>query len=130
MSTSEPTEEDLRAYEEYIGRLNVHDVLLQTAVNLINAAGRKLEDHDLGQAKAAIEGTRALMPLLPDDAQAQLKPILSQIQMAFVRASQDPGGQPEDEPAQSEQPEQPEQGSDDEAERAKARSKIWTPPGT
>ena len=134
MSTREPTEEEIRAYEEHVRRLSVPDVLLQTAVTLINAAGHKLEDHDLGQAKAAIEGTRALMPLLPDDAQAQLKPILSQLQMAFVRASQDPGGRPEGEPEQPEhagqEPEQSEDQSGDEAERAKARAKIWTPPGT
>jgi hypothetical protein len=127
-----PTEEQIRALEEQMRRVDVSDFLLQTAVTLINVAGFKLgEEHDLEQAKVAIEGTRALMPLLPEDAQGQLKPLLSQLQMAFVRASQDPGGEPGEAPAA--QPEQPgaEQGppEDDEAERAKARSKIWTPPG-
>jgi len=127
-----PTEEQIRALEEQMRRVDVSDFLLQTAVTLINVAGFKLgEEHDLEQAKAAIEGTRALMPLLPEDAQGQLKPLLSQLQMAFVRASQDPGGEAEEAPAAQPEPAGAEQGqpADDEAERAKARSKIWTPPG-
>ena len=133
MSTEQgPTEEQIRALEEQMRRVDVSDFLLQTAVTLINVAGFKLgEEHDLEQAKAAIEGTRALMPLLPEDAQGQLKPLLSQLQMAFVRASQDPGGEAEEAPAAQPEPAGAEQGqpADDEAERAKARSKIWTPPG-
>jgi hypothetical protein len=121
----EPTEEELRAaFEEQMRRITVPDVLVQTAVTLVNLGGQKLaEDHDLEQARAAIEGARALLPLLPEEVQAPLKDALAQLQMAFVRESQDPGGEPAAE-------EQPEQQADDEAERAKARSKIWTPPGT
>lgn len=136
----QPTEEQLReAFEEQMRRLTVPDVLVQTAVTLVNLGGQKLaEEHDLEQVRAAIEGTRALLPLLPDEVQVPVKDALSQLQMAFVRESQSPGAPPEgaepppagaqqsQEPDQPPQPEQP----DEEAERAKARSKIWTPPGT
>ena len=138
MSAREPTEEELRAaFEEQMRRLTVPDVLVQTAVTLVNLGSQKLaEEHDLEQVRAAIEGTRALLPLLPDEVQPPVKDALSQLQMAFVRESQaagDPAAegeqqaapQPEGAPAAA----QPQQ-ADDEAERAKARSKIWTPPGT
>ncbi len=117
MSEREPTEEELRAaFEDQMRRLTVPDVLVQTAVTLVNLGGQKLgEDGDLDQAKSAIEATRALLPLLPEEVQAPIKDALSQLQMAFVREAQ--GGA---------DPPQP----DDTEEREKARSKIWTPPGT
>ena len=123
----EPTEDELRAaFEEQMRRITVPDVLVQTAVTLVNLGSQKpAEDHDLEQARVAIEGARALLPLLPEEIQTPLKDALSQLQMAFVRESQDPGGDPA--PADAAQEGQP---PDDEAERAKARSKIWTPPGT
>ena len=127
MSTEGPTEEELQAaFEEQMRRLTVPDVLVQTAVTLVNLGSQKLaEEHDLEQVKAAIEGTRALLPLLPDEVQKPVKDALSQLQMAFVRESQ-AGGRP---PEPSEQGEPPSRQQDDEDERAKARSKIWTPPG-
>jgi hypothetical protein len=129
----EPTEEELRAaFEEQMRRITVPDVLVQTAVTLVNLGGQKLaEDHDLEQTRAAIEGARALLPLLPEEVQSPLKDALSQLQMAFVRESQDPGGRREAGEAASQEPgTQSQAPGDDEAERAKARSKIWTPPGT
>jgi hypothetical protein len=134
LSAREPTEEELQAaFEEQMRRLTVPDVLVQTAVTLVNLGSQKLaEEHDLEQVRAAIEGTRALLPLLPDEVQKPVRDALSQLQMAFVRESQGPGeaaaAAAEDE---AEAPPAP-AGSqpDDEAERAKARAKIWTPPGT
>ena len=126
MSAQEPTEEELRAaLEEQMRRITVQDVIVQTAVTLVNLGAQKLgEDGDLEQARLAVEGVKALMPLLPEEVQTPVRDALSQLQIAFVRDSQDPGGEPP-----SEQPAEPEQPSEDE-ERAKARSKLWTPPGT
>ena len=131
----EPTEEELRAaFEEQMRRITVPDVLVQTAVTLVNLGSQKLvEDHDLEQTRVAIEAARALLPLLPEEVQTPLKDAISQLQMAFVRESQDPGGAgaPErSQPAAEEpggEPSAPEAGDAD--ERAKARAKIWTPPG-
>ena len=143
MSAREPNEEELRAaFEEQMRRLTVPDVLVQTAVTLVNLGSQKLaEDHDLEQVRAAIEGTRALLPLLPDEVQTPVRDALSQLQMAFVRESQGAGeaaagaeqGEPgEPSPGEPQQPSPGEQPgtADEEAERAKARAKIWTPPGT
>jgi hypothetical protein len=131
----EPSEEELRAaFEEQLRQITVQDVLVQTVVTLINLAGRRLgltadaPERDLEQARLAIEGTRALLPLVPEDAADQLRPALSQVQMAFARESQGGEPPPESEPAPQAR-ETPESSADD-AARAKARSKIWTPPGS
>ena len=138
---SEPSEEQIRAFEEQLKRLRVEDVLVQTLVTFVNLGARRLgltgepESRDLDQAKLAIEGARALMPLVPPDELGPIRDALSQLQMAFARETQGVPEPPPDAPAppEGEQP-PPEQqaGStpDEEAERAKARSKIWTPPGT
>ena len=137
MSQQEPSEEELRAaLEEQMRRITVPDVLVQTVVTLINLGGRRLGlagppdqagDKDLEQARLAIEGARALLPLLPQ--QEELGPVrdaLSQLQMAYVREAEG-GGQKEEAEGQAAQPAS--EPSAEEAERAKARSKIWTPPG-
>jgi hypothetical protein len=154
MSTQQPGEEEMRAaLEEQMRRITVQDVLIQTVVTLINLGGRRLGlagppeqagEKDLEQARLAIEGARALVPLLPQ--QEDLGPVrdaLSQLQMAYVQLAQgaegggqgaEGGGQgagDEGQPAPSAsgEPASPPTPSPAEAaERAKARSKIWTPP--
>jgi hypothetical protein len=71
------------------------------------------------------------VPLLPQEAElGPVRDALSQLQMAYVQEAQgaEDTGQGAEEQAQA--PETPPQPADDEAERAKARSKIWTPPGS
>ena len=143
MSQQEPGEEELRAaLEEQMRRISVQDVLIQTIVTLINLGGRRLGlagppeqagDKDVEQARLAIEGARALAPLLPQDQLGPVRDALAQLQVAYVQETQKPEGsaQGAEEAAGQEQPapdaaESPE----DAAARAKARSKIWTPPGT
>jgi hypothetical protein len=63
---------------------------------------------------------RALLPLCPQEEVGPIRDALSQLQMMYVRATQS-GAQP------SEPGEPAEPAPDD--ERAKARSKIWIPPG-
>ena len=117
MSTEE---ERLREQlEEQIRKLKVEDVLLQTVVTLVNLAGRRLtveEEKDLEQARLAIEAVRALLPLCPEEQAAAVRDALSQIQMVYVRETQQPAA-----PAQEQK---------EDAEQTSARSKIWTPPGT
>ena len=114
---------------EALKKLRVEDVLLQTAATLIDLAARRMglaeEDgpKQLDQAKLAIEGIRALQPLMTEEQQAAVREPLSQLQMTYAREAQAAASTPEEEPG-------PEEKADDDAERAKARSKIWTPPGT
>ena len=113
---------------EALKKLRVEDVLLQTAATLIDLAARRMglteEDgpKQLDQAKLAIDAIRALQPLMTEEQQAAVREPLSQLQMAYAREAK---GAPDP----SEQAPEPEQKPDDDAERAKARSKIWTPPG-
>jgi hypothetical protein len=101
----------------------VADVMVSTAASLVNLAGIRLTDpeqKDPAQAKEAIDAARALLPLCPEDAIAPIKDALAQVQMLYVKET---GG-----PSQTGSPSRPaEQGASDEAERAKARAKIWTP---
>jgi hypothetical protein len=146
MSRQEPNEEELRAaLEEQMRRITVHDVLIQTVVTLINLGGRRLGlagppdqagEKDLEQARLAIEGARALVPLLPQEADlGPVKDALSQLQMAYASAVAAPKDEKAgDEEAGGQEPqvtsEKPAASPAEEAERAKARSKIWTPPGS
>ena len=107
------SEEEMRArLEEELRRITVHDVLLQTVVTLVNLGGQRLgltpdtEDmRDLDQARIAIEGMRALLPLLEERHAEQVRPIrdaLSQLQMAYAQVARDaqagaPAGGPEGE---------------------------------
>jgi hypothetical protein len=114
---NEPSEEELR---EALKQLRVEDVVLQTVVTLVNLSGRRLtveDEKDIEQAKAGIEAVRALLPLCPEEEAAPVRDALSQLQMIYVRETQE-GEAPEETP------------KDDDEERSKARSKIWTPPGT
>src|SRR3954447_17533544 len=99
MSSQQPSEEEMRAaLEEQMRRITVQDVLVQTVVTLINLGGRRLGlagppdqagDKDLEQARLAIEGARALVPLMPQDADlGPVRDALSQLQMAYVQLTQ------------------------------------------
>jgi hypothetical protein len=99
----QPTEEEMRAaYEAELKRLRVEDVVLQTIVSLLNLGGRKAglapgteEERDLEQVRVAVDGARALLPLveaqLGPDA-GQLREALSQLQMAYVQLGGKGGG--------------------------------------
>ena len=144
---SEPSEEQIRAFEEQLKRLRVEDVLVQTLVTLVNIGARRLgltgepDTRDLQQAQMAIEGARALMPLVPGDELGPIRDALSQLQMAFTReaqgmpqpppdAPQPPAGEAQAPPTPADPTAPAADPAAEGAERAKARSKIWTPPGT
>jgi hypothetical protein len=138
---SEPTEEQIRAFEEQLKNIHVEDVIVQTLVTLVNLGARRLgltgdmEARDLAQAQLAIEGARALMPLVPDGELGPIREALSQLQVAFAREAQAATAGGAEPPAGGagatlgDQPAPPPQPDAADAEREKARSKIWTPPG-
>jgi hypothetical protein len=94
----QPSEEEIRALEAEMEKLTVDDVLLQTVVTLINVGARKAglaegSEADLPQVKKAIDGARALLPLLEPEHAEHLGPVrdaLSRLQMAYVQKT---GGQ-------------------------------------
>jgi hypothetical protein len=100
----EPTEEELRAaYEAELKRIRVEDIIVQTLVSLINLGGRRAgfvpgaeDERDLGQLGLAIEGVRALMPLVEAELGPEANTIreaLAQLQMLYARLS-GPGAAP------------------------------------
>jgi hypothetical protein len=115
MTQQEPTEQELRAaYEAELKKLRVEDVLVQTVVSLLNLGGRKAglapgteDERDPDQLRLAIEGARALMPLiepmLGSDA-GQIRDILSQLQLAYASAR---GAAPAEQAAPAPEAEQP-----------------------
>src|SRR5680860_86527 len=122
----QPTEEELRAaLEEQMRQIRVEDVILQTIATLINLAGRRLglagepDEKDVAQARLAIDGARALAPMCPPEQEAPVKEALSQLQMSYVQETQGAAEPAGEKPAEKPAPE--------DEERAKARSKIWTP---
>jgi hypothetical protein len=99
------SEEELRArLEEELRRITVEDVLLQTVVSLVNLGGQRLgatpdtEDmRDLDQVRIAIEGVRALLPVLEERDAEKVRPVrdaLSQLQMAYARLAGEAGTAP------------------------------------
>ena len=127
MSTPEFSEEELRALEAEMDRITVDDVLLQTVVSLINLGARKIggpegPPPDLEQTRQAIEGARALLPLLEarhGDQLGQIREALSRLQMAYVQQT----GQ------QGDAPEPPSEGGGQEPGTGPAQSsgRLWVP---
>lgn len=68
----QPTEEELRAaYEAELKKIRVEHVLLEQIVTMINLGMRRTglapgteSERDPGQVRLAIEGVRALLPLV------------------------------------------------------------------
>jgi hypothetical protein len=138
MSQPEFSEEELRQLEAEMERITVDDVLIQTTVTLLNLAARKAglgappgeaPAADWEQVRQAIEGARALLPLLESRHTEQLGPVrdtLARLQMVYAQRA---GGQPAQpaegaphEPAKPGEPEQPEGPGP-----AQTSGRLWVP---
>jgi hypothetical protein len=115
MSTQPPhnlSEEEIRQIEAEMERITVDDVLLQTLVTLLNLAARKAglgappgqaPAPDWEQVRQAIEGARAILPLLEPRHSEQLGPVrdtLSRLQLVYAQQSGGAGAAPAAEPGQ------------------------------
>jgi len=143
----EPTEEEMRAaLEAELKQVTVDDVLLQTAVSLINLGGRRAGlvpgtegEHDLEQVQVAIDGVAALLPLLERRGRDEVRPLrdaLSQLQMAYAQQARAPapsgGEQPPsggDQPLAGEQTPSGEQAQSGDAPAGPAQrsGRLWVP---
>ncbi|HEY6770923.1 MAG TPA: hypothetical protein VI035_00580 [Solirubrobacterales bacterium] len=116
-AAGQPTEEELRAQlEEEIRKVRVEDVVLQSAVSILNLSARRIaidEERDLEQAKVGIDAARALADLVKADAQPQLRQAISELQLLYAKHAGEESG--------------PEQGS---SESPKGDSGLWTPGGS
>jgi len=125
-------EEQLRAaYEEQLKRIRVEDVLIQAVVSMINLGGHKAEEKDFEQVRQAIEGTRALLPLVEEalgpDA-GQVRSALSQLQMAYAR---EVGGEQAAPEAPEDKAADPAEDKPDESQQgpgpAQSSGRLWVP---
>lgn len=127
------------------------DVLVSTAVALVNLAGIRLtekEHRNPAKAKEAIDAARGMLALCPEEAIAPIKDALAQVQLLYVKERQpgpegpasgaEAGGAaaagaagPADASAGTTQEEREREAREqrEREEREKARAKIWTPPG-
>jgi hypothetical protein len=130
------SEEELSRLEAEMDRITVDDVLLQTLVSLINLGARKAglggpegPPADLDQTRQAIEGARALMPVLEarhGDQLGQVKEALSRLQMAYVQQSGGQGQAPEPPEGGGEAP--PSGGGQEPgAGPAQSSGRLWVP---
>jgi hypothetical protein len=132
MSQPEFSEEELRQLEAEMERITVDDVLIQTTVTLLNHAARKAglgappdqaPAADWEQVRQAIDGARALFPLLEERHAEQLGPIrdtLSRLQMVYAQRAA--GQPPAEAPAPGEEPEKSEGPGP-----AQSSGRLWIP---
>jgi hypothetical protein len=134
----QPTEEELRAaYEQQLKQIKVDDVLVQTVLSLINLGSLRAGvvpgsegEADPQQLRQAIEGVRALLPLIepalgPDA--SQIRDAVSRLQMEYARLA----GAATAPPAQ-EQPAAPEGGEEQQPKPegpgpAESSGRLWVP---
>jgi hypothetical protein len=138
MSQPEFSEEELRQLEAEMERITVDDVLIQTTVTLLNLAARKAglgappgeaPAADWEQVRQAIEGARALLPLLESRHTEQLAPVrdtLARLQMVYAQRASGQQAPPSEgapqEPGKPGEPEQPEGPGP-----AQTSGRLWVP---
>ena len=137
MSQPELTEEELRQLEAEMERITVDDVLIQTTVTLLNlprarpGSARPVRSSpaaapDWEQVRQAIEGARALLPLLESRHAEQLGPVrdtLSRLQMVYAQQAGGTAAEPREQGAQAPaEPAEPEGPG-----AAQSSGRLWIP---
>ena len=121
-SEGQPSEEEIRAQlEEEIRKVKVEDLILQSAVSILNLSARRIakdDERDLVQAQAGIDAARALAELVPEEARAQLRQAVSELQLLYAKHAGEDGGEGGGGP---EPTDEPGKGGD---------SGLWTPGGS
>jgi hypothetical protein len=129
-SGAQPSEEELRAeLEEEIRKVRVEDMVLQSAVSILNLAARRLakdDERDLVQAKSGIDAAGALIEFVPEEAGPQLQQAVSELQLLYAKHADQGAAEPSGEggaPAGEEGAEAPAQPPP----KPKGDSGLWTP---
>ena len=135
-----PSEEELRArIEEGLRTVRVQDVLLESAVTLVNITARRIakdDERDLEQARVGIEAVRGIVDLLEPEPQTQVRNALSELQMIYARhaGGGGAGGETPDqtpgEPAPEPPAPEPDKSETPAQETGKPPPGLWVPPGS
>jgi hypothetical protein len=119
------SEEEIRAQlEEEIRKVRIEDVILQSAVSILNLSARRIakeDERDLEQARAGIDAAGALAEFVPAEAQGQLRQAVSELKMLYAKHAGEGGAAGE------------EDGGDDPPAGPSGEGKdsgLWTPGGS
>jgi hypothetical protein len=127
----QPTEEELRAaLEQQMKEVRVEDVLLQSVASLVNLTARRIgkeDERDLAQARIGIEAVRALVDLLPPEAESQVRNALSELQTLYAQVAGSGEGGEEAEAPGGAPPGQASQEPPQAPSAQPPKSKLWTP---
>jgi hypothetical protein len=119
-----PSEEELREQlEEEIRKVRVEDVILQSAVSILNLSARRIakdDERDLAQGKLGIDAASAMIELVPGDAQDQLRQAVSELQLLYAKHAGGGGGDEQAEPPSGD-------AGDEKPPPAGGDSPLWTP---
>lgn len=117
--------------QEQLKQVRVESVVLESSLSILNVAIMRAGmmpgtegERDLDQVRVGIEGVRALLPLVeliagPEQARP-IKDALSQLQLVYVQASEQEGGQAAAPPA-------PEASRPEEPRSAQSSGRLWVP---
>lgn len=139
---AQPSDDEMRAaYEAELNRITSTEMILQTVVSLVNIGGRRLglvggpdAPRDLDQVADAIDGARALIPILERRMSHEVGPLrdaIAQLQMAYAReARAKPPEKPSEKPSEK-TGEEPAETSATEAPKgpgpAESSGRLWVP---
>ncbi len=119
------SEEEMRAaYEEQIKQVRIQDLILQSAVSILQLSARRIakeDERDLDQARAGIDAAAALIDHTPEEAHAELRQAVSELKLLFAQHSGE--GAPEAPPKDGEK----EPGNAEEPPKKPGDSGLWTP---
>ena len=123
-SASTPEEEELRRQmEEEIKKVRMEDLVLQSAVSLLNLAARRIgkeDERDLEQARIGIDAAEALSAFAPEEARPQMAQAVSELKLVYAKEVDDPAGSNTESAStgSDESPPEPQKQAD---------SGLWTP---
>lgn len=151
----QPSDEEMRAaYEAELNRITSSEMILQTAVSLLNIGGRRLglgspptadsptaagSERDLEQVRDAIDGASALLPILERRMPRELGPLrdaIAQLQVGYAREAQSssnttpdaPQAPPAEPRKAAEKHEKPTEGEQQQGQGpAQASGRLWVP---
>lgn len=113
-------EEMRRQMEEEIRKVRMEDLILQSAVSLLNLAARRIgkeDERDLEQARIGIDAAEALAEYSPEEARPQIAQAVSELKLAYAKEVDAGGGSDTGDQPGKTPPEAEKQGD----------SGLWTP---
>jgi hypothetical protein len=121
-----PEEEELRRQmEEEIRKVRMEDLVLQSAVSLLNLAARRIgkeDERNLEQARVGIDAAEALSEFSPEEARPQIAQAVSELKLAYAKEADGGSDEGDDSPSAAQEDDPPKAHN-------QADSGLWTPGG-